>query len=104
MCIVQAVADAYYVLSDKTRRREYDALYSTRSTSEKTDAPDASANFFANFANMFTGAAGAGAGSGADVPPAAGHQPDAETTFADVFDDVSLPSLVPVGSVCTALY
>lgn len=90
----QAVADAYYVLSDKTRRREYDALYSTRSQNEKTDAPDSSSNFFANFANMFAGAAGAGAGAGA--PPAGAQQPDAEATFADVFDDVRLSSLMTI--------
>ncbi|KZP31169.1 DnaJ-domain-containing protein [Athelia psychrophila] len=89
----QAVADAYYVLSDKTRRREYDALYSTRSAGETTDAPGASANFFANFANMFTGAAGAGTGTGTGVPPTAGHQPDAEDTFADVFADLLRPEV-----------
>lgn len=81
----QAVADAYYVLSDKTRRREYDALYSARSTSEKTDAPDASSNFFANFANMFAGGATTG---GTGVPPTGENQPNAEATFADVFEDV----------------
>lgn len=86
------MADAYYVLSDKIRRREYDALYTTRSPNEKTNAPDASSNFFANFASMFAGAAGAGAGAGAgtNAPGADGErQPDAEGVFADVFDDVS---------------
>lgn len=75
---MQAVADAYYVLSDSTRRREYDSLYSTRTRREKTAEPDASSNFFSQFAGMFGGAAGA-------TPP---EQPDAEHVFGDVFEDV----------------
>lgn len=43
---------------------------------------------------MFAGAAGAGAGAGA--PPAGAQQPDAEATFADVFDDVRLSSLMTI--------
>lgn len=81
------MADAYYVLSDKTRRWEYDALYTTRSANEKTNDPDASSKFFASFANMFAGAAGAGSGA---APREDGEQqPDAEGVFADVFEDVS---------------
>lgn len=91
---MKAVADAYYVLSDATRRREYDSLRSTRGFDERSTDPNASANFFANFANMFTGAAGAGAasgsgrGAGAGAGFADGQRPDAEGVFGDVFEDV----------------
>jgi hypothetical protein len=91
---MKAVADAYYVLSDTTRRREYDALYASRSTSDRTNDPSSSTNFFANFASMFTSAAGASAGTGTGAAPAEGQHPNAEGVFADVFDDVSSQRLV----------
>ena len=84
---MQAVADAYYVLSDPTRRKEYDNLYSTRTRRDRTADPDASSSFFSQFAGMFGGAQ---AGNGAT--PAPGARPDAEDVFADVFDEVSLSS------------
>lgn len=46
----QAVADAYYVLSDTVRRREYDALFSQRKQYTTAD-PGASESFFSYFAN-----------------------------------------------------
>ncbi|KAJ3522837.1 hypothetical protein NMY22_g11711 [Coprinellus aureogranulatus] len=49
----QAVADAYYVLSDAKRRKEYDMLYNTRR--DRTDDPTSSSNFFSQFAGMFEG-------------------------------------------------
>ncbi|KAF5337283.1 hypothetical protein D9611_003305 [Ephemerocybe angulata] len=76
----QAVADAYYVLSDPKRRREYDALYGTRR--DRSDDPTSSSNFFSQFAGMFAGA-GAGAAN-ANGPAAPGAQPDAEGVFADL--------------------
>lgn len=79
------MADAYYVLSDKTRRREYDLLHAQRQ-SERTADPNASTNFFANFANMFSGSAG-GAAAGAAF---AGDRPNAEGVFGDVFEEASL--------------
>jgi len=79
----QAVADAYYVLSDPTRRTEYDALYASRSYSDRTDDP----NFFAKFANMF-----AGGGSGT-APAGQGQRPDAEGVFSDVFEDLLRPEV-----------
>jgi len=97
---MKAVADAYYVLSDTTRRREYDALYASRSTSDRTNEPSSSANFFANFASMFSGAAGASAGAA----PTEGEQPNAEGVFADVFDDVSLQRRVFDITVLTYIY
>lgn len=87
----KAVADAYYVLSDKTRRREYDTLYASRSKNDRTNDPTSSTNFFANFANMFASAAGS---SDAGAAPAEGEQPNAEGVFANVFDDVSTDCLV----------
>ncbi|TCD67035.1 hypothetical protein EIP91_000655 [Steccherinum ochraceum] len=85
----QAVADAYYVLSDPSRRKEYDSLYSTRKEKERTNSPNASANFFSTFANMFTG--GAKNTQGADGPAA--DRPDAEGVFADVFDEMLRPEV-----------
>ncbi|KAI5122564.1 hypothetical protein M0805_004781 [Coniferiporia weirii] len=93
----QAVADAYFVLSDPTRRAEYDSLRSARASSERTDDPASSAGFFANFASMF---AGANAGT---------QQPDAEGVFGDVFEDLLRPEvdrIVPfwmwLGAACGA--
>ncbi len=86
----QALADAYYVLRDPTRRKEYDSLRGTRSRSERTADPTSSANFFANFADFFSGpnapAGSGGAGSNARGSP---QRPDAEGVFGDVFEEVS---------------
>ena len=75
------------MLSDPTRRKEYDMLYNTRRPQEKTDQPSASANFFSTFTNMFGGAAGAQSQPAAGATPA--DRPDAEHVFADVFEEVS---------------
>lgn len=75
----QTVADAYFVLSDPERRREYDSLY--RSKKERTEDPSASTNFFTNFASMFSG-------KGAGPAPENTERPDADNVFADVFDEV----------------
>ena len=74
------MADAYFVLSDPERRKEYDSLY--RSKKERTEDPSASANFFTNFANMF-------GGKGPESAPGNAERPDADYMFADVFDEVS---------------
>ncbi|OAX40098.1 DnaJ-domain-containing protein [Rhizopogon vinicolor AM-OR11-026] len=79
----QAVADAYYVLSDPVRRKEYDALYSSKGAGDKTSDPKASSNFFAHFANMF--------GGGAAQPQE--PRPDAENVFADVFEELLRPEV-----------
>jgi hypothetical protein len=81
----QVVADAYYVLSDPTRRREYDTLYESRSYNDRTDNPNSSTSFFAQFANMFTG------GSSGAAPAA--QRPDAEGVFADVFEELLRPEV-----------
>lgn len=87
----QAVADAYYVLSDPTRRKEYDSLYGARK--EKASDPNASASFFSAFANMF----GGGQASGATPP----GRPDADGVFADVFEEVCITT---VTALCTFPY
>ncbi|CAG8521420.1 9566_t:CDS:2 [Acaulospora colombiana] len=88
-CYGQAVADAYYVLSDPARRREYDALLASRAYTERSADADASNNFFANFANMFAGAA-----AGTNAPQTEnkpedlfGERPDPDATFGNVFDE-----------------
>lgn len=81
----QAVADAYYVLSDPVRRREYDALRSSRRPQEQTADPSASSSFFANFASMFGGAAPGGAST---ANTSSNQRPDAEDVFGDVFEEV----------------
>ncbi|KAF7337465.1 DnaJ-domain-containing protein [Mycena sanguinolenta] len=82
----QAVADAYYVLSDASRRREYDALYTSRRT-ERTDDPGASNTFFNQFAGMF------GAGSGGAGAAPAPERPDADGVFADTFEELLRPEV-----------
>lgn len=52
-----------------------------RARKERTADPSASANFFANFASMF-------GGKGAEPAPENAERPDADHTFADVFDEV----------------
>ncbi|KAJ7751226.1 DnaJ domain-containing protein [Mycena maculata] len=86
----QAVADAYYVLSDLTRREEYDALYSTRSRADRTEDPGVANSFFTQFPGMF---GGGGARAGAAPTPGAGQQPDAEGVFADVFEELLRPEV-----------
>jgi len=82
----QAVADAYFVLSDPIRRREYDTLYSSKSQTDKSADPKASSNFFRQFANMFGGA-------NAPKNNAQDQRPDAEDVFADVFDELLRPEV-----------
>ncbi|KAG2121066.1 DnaJ domain-containing protein [Suillus discolor] len=94
----QAVADAYYVLSDPARRKEYDVLFSSKRAGDKTSDPKASSSFFTQFASMFGGAGAA---------PAQGPRPDAENVFADVFEELLRPEVerhAPwwsyIGAVC----
>ncbi|KIP12575.1 hypothetical protein PHLGIDRAFT_27358 [Phlebiopsis gigantea 11061_1 CR5-6] len=82
----QAVADAYYVLSDPTRRKEYDILYDSRPKQGKTTDADASSSFFSQFAGMFGGAA---AGAGATPE----GRPDADNLFADAFEELLRPEV-----------
>ncbi|KAH8120103.1 DnaJ-domain-containing protein [Phellopilus nigrolimitatus] len=102
-------ADAYYVLSDPTRRKEYNSLRSARASNERTSDPSSSADFFANFANMFTGAAAGSGAAGAGPDAGAQQRPDAEGVFSDVFEELLRPEVdrvVPwwawVGALCGA--
>ncbi|TDL28401.1 DnaJ-domain-containing protein [Rickenella mellea] len=83
----QAVADAYFVLSDPDRRKEYDTLRAARTFNERTADPGASSNFFSQFASMFAGAAAAGG----TTPNA--QRPDAEGVFTDVFEELLRPEV-----------
>jgi curved DNA-binding protein CbpA len=77
----QAIADAYYVLSDPRRRKEYDLLYSSR-PSASADS-NASADFFSQFASMFSDA-----GTSAGASPNEAPHVDPDGVFTDVFHDV----------------
>lgn len=86
----QAVADAYYVLSDPVRRAEYDQLFNSRGPSDFTDdtfsdeeKSSASGNFFENFSSFFQNATGA-AGAAGTAP----RRPDANNVFGDVFEEM----------------
>lgn len=113
----QAVADAYYVLSDPKRRAEYDALLRSRpsqftTSSDPFEQDQASGNFFEEFSRFFqeagfggasaAGAAGAGT-SGAppggfefesessseeELPKKKTGRPDANGIFGDVFEEL----------------
>lgn len=88
----QAVADAYYVLSDPKRRAEYDALLRSRpseftTSSDPFEQDKASGNFFEEFSRFFqeagAGFAGAGASSagaaGSSGAPPAGFESDSDS-------------------------
>ncbi|KAF9456267.1 DnaJ domain-containing protein [Collybia nuda] len=95
----QAVADAYYVLSDQQRRKEYDTLYASKPYSNRTNEPNSSSNFFSQYSGMF--------GSAGQNEPTARDRPDAEGVFADVFEELLRPEVerhVPwwsyLGAIC----
>ncbi|EJT49330.1 hypothetical protein A1Q1_01532 [Trichosporon asahii var. asahii CBS 2479] len=120
----QAVADAYYVLSDPKRRAEYDALLRSRpsqftTSSDPFEQDQASGNFFEEFSRFFqdagfggasaAGAAGAGT-SGAppggfdfesesseeELPKKKTGRPDANGIFGDVFEELLEPEVANV--------
>ena len=97
------MADAYYVLSDPERRREYDTLRASRGTSAGSTDPASSANFFANFANMFAGTGASTPGSGMDAGQGtgAGQRPDADGVFGDVFEEVGGPLSFSLCFICS---
>lgn len=93
----QAVADAYYVLSDPARRAEYDALFRSRPSSAFTDETasefeqdQASSSFFQNFSSFFKNSTDGG--HGAQARP----RPDANGVFGDVFEEMLAPEVAHV--------
>lgn len=102
----QAVADAYYVLSDPKRRAEYDQLFRSRPSSAFTgdnanphEQDRASSNFFEEFSRFFQDATGAGAARpGASQGPTdedhetastgSAKRPDPNGVFGDVFEEL----------------
>ncbi|KAG6868092.1 hypothetical protein C0993_007671 [Termitomyces sp. T159_Od127] len=78
----QALADAYYVLSDPVRRREYDTIYASRPFRDRTNDPNTTPGLFARFSEMFTSSSSQQT-----------QQPDAEHVFADVFEELLRPEV-----------
>ena len=68
------------MLSDPTRKREYDSLHASKKYNERTTDSKSSSTFFSQF--FGNGAQGAQAG--------ANQQPDAEGVFTDVFEEVGV--------------
>ncbi|KAF9514186.1 hypothetical protein BS47DRAFT_1343277, partial [Hydnum rufescens UP504] len=98
----QAVADAYYVLSNPQRRGEYDALLRARSTTSdgsssssfSSTEPSASAAFFEQFKAYFSRPPPEAGTASSDIPTpgeawGGGVRPDAQGVFADVERHVS---------------
>ncbi|WRT64381.1 uncharacterized protein IL334_001313 [Kwoniella shivajii] len=113
----QIVSDAYYVLSDPSRRAEYDALCNSRPSSAFTDdassefeQEQASGNFFENFSQFFQNATGTGTGTSSSEKPSPsgranagpgagagmGGRPDAHGVFGDVFEEMLAPEVAHV--------
>ncbi|KAJ3899996.1 DnaJ domain-containing protein [Lentinula edodes] len=79
----QAVADAYYMLSDATRRKEYDSLRASKTPNERSTDSKSSYNFFSQFFG----------GSSAGTRAEANQQPNAEGVFTDVFEELLRPEV-----------
>jgi DnaJ-class molecular chaperone len=79
----QAVADAFYVLSDPQRRSDYDRLSSSISSSARTSDPNASNTFFSMFSDMLRGE-----GQSEAAPEQSVQRPNANIVFGTVFEDV----------------
>ncbi|KAK0570236.1 Meiotic Sister-Chromatid recombination aldehyde dehydrogenase [Tilletia horrida] len=80
----QALADAYYVLSDAERRTEYDGVRSSYPSASSAEDPGANANFFRSF---FSGGA------------THGEQPQADGVFGGVFEELLRPEVHRVAPV-----
>ncbi|KAM0755974.1 DnaJ-domain-containing protein [Meredithblackwellia eburnea MCA 4105] len=71
----QAVSDAYYTLSDSTRRSNYDRVKSTQSKGNRSADAGSSSSYFDFFSQ------------GTE------EQPDAEHVFGNVFEDMMRPEV-----------
>lgn len=91
------------MLSDPTRRREYDILLSSKSGAASSADPSASADFFSEFAKYFSGAAAGATGTSSSSKPekspkeqgpgVAPERPDADYVFGDVFEELLRPEV-----------
>jgi DnaJ-class molecular chaperone len=103
----QSLADAYYVLSDTSRRAEYDGLRRSQGfsgfssstppggfTADPEKEQESSYRFFQSF---FSGAAGAGGSKGPSSPSGSARgespQPQANGVFSDVFEELMRPEV-----------
>ncbi|GAA5899460.1 J domain-containing protein [Sporobolomyces salmoneus] len=80
----QAVADAYYTLSDPSRRKSYDQLRSSQSSRGSTTSggmPGGGGSWWGNF------------GGQEEEEEFENEQPDAEHVFADTFEDLLRPEV-----------
>ncbi|GAA5895125.1 hypothetical protein JCM5296_000887 [Sporobolomyces johnsonii] len=80
----QAVADAFYTLSDAERRRAYDSLRASNS-----DRTSASAGSSGNYWSDFFG----GGAAGEDTPAAEQERPDSDYVFGNVFEEMLRPEV-----------
>ncbi|ORX37350.1 DnaJ domain-containing protein [Kockovaella imperatae] len=94
----QAVADAYYVLSDPARRAEYDSLFHSRPPGAFTDdgaseyeQDQASSSFFQNFSQYFGNSTNATGNAGTGQA-----RPDPNGVFGDVFEEMLAPEVANV--------
>lgn len=97
------MADAYYVLSDHTRRREYDILLTSRPEASQSSDPSASSDFFAEFAKYFSGGSTKPSSSPSSTaadegkeyagPGVAPERPNADGVFGDVFEELLRPEV-----------
>ncbi|GAW09417.1 hypothetical protein LENED_011569 [Lentinula edodes] len=71
------------MLSDATRRKEYDSLRASKTSSERSTDSKSSYNFFSQFFG----------GSSAGTQAEANQQPDAEGVFTDVFEELLRPEV-----------
>lgn len=124
----QSLADAYYVLSDSTRRAEYDGLRKAHgfgfgssrtsaraSASQSTGAPpggweedaekeqESSFNFFKSFFNHAAGAPSGSTSAGESEVPndhtTSAGQPQANYVFGDVFEELLRPEVHRVAPI-----
>lgn len=85
----QKVADAYYVLSDAGRRREYDAQRKARPDAFDSTTEGSSADYFTNFFfNQGRPGHAAGQDEGFESEASSEARPNPDQTFGDAFEEV----------------
>lgn len=89
--IFQSISDAFYTLSDSTRRANYDRLRSQQPKEKRTSDPNSSKNYFDYFSNLASGFGAAGSSSNGAT--GTGTRVDPEFVFSNVFEDLLRPEL-----------